>query len=184
MSLNADEIDRLVQRVQKGDQEPFWDLLLHVQQEVRLFIAVLSPSTELVEEILQSTFVRAYESIRKYEPRGLFLQWIKGIARNLLREELRARARHLALSGEKLESIVAEACLKDVDAAEPETGLQECIDRLAPHSRELLERRYAANLPLARLAQQFKKPADSIAVTLCRIRESLRQCLEAKGARA
>jgi RNA polymerase sigma-70 factor (ECF subfamily) len=182
--VNAEEIDRLVRRVQTGEQEPFWDLILHVQQDVRLFIAVLSPSTELVEEILQSTFVRAYDGIRKYEPRGLFLQWIKGIARNILREELRARARHLAIAGNAVETMVAEDCLQDVDAREPEPGLQDCIDRLAPHSRELLERRYGANLSLNKLAQQFKKPADSIAVTLCRIRESLRQCLEARGARA
>lgn len=182
--MNAEDIDRLVRRVQKGEQESFWDLILHVQQDVRLFIAVLSPSTELVEEILQSTFVRAYDSLQKYEARGLFLQWIKGIARNILREELRARSRHLAMTGDALEAMVGDACLQDVESAEPEPRLQECIDRLAPHSRELLERRYGANVPLNRLAQQFRKPADSIAVTLCRIRASLRECLEAKGARA
>ena len=184
MSLNADEIDRLVRRVQQGEQEPFWDLVLHVQQDLRLFIAVLSPSSELVEEILQSSFLRAYDNLQRYEPRGLFLQWIKGIARNILREELRARSRHLSLAGNRLEAMVAEACLADVETAESEPGMQECLGRLSPHSRQLLDRRYAENLPLSRIAQQFKKPAESIAVTLCRIRETLRQCLEAKGARA
>jgi RNA polymerase sigma-70 factor, ECF subfamily len=183
--MNADELDRLVQRVQKGEQEPFWDLLLHVQQDLRLFIAVLAPSTELVEEILQATFLRCYDILPKYEPRGLFLQWIKGIARNLLREELRARSRHLAMTGDRLETMVADACLQDAaEAAEPEPGLQDCLERLAPHSRQLLERRYRENLPLNRIAQQFKKPAESVAVSLYRIRESLRQCLEAKGMQA
>jgi RNA polymerase sigma-70 factor (ECF subfamily) len=58
------------------------------------------------------------------------------------------------------------------------------MDRLSPHARELLDRRYGQGLPINRLAQQFKKSADSIGVTLFRIRETLRQCLAAKGAGA
>lgn len=186
MSLSAEDIDGLVLRVQKGEKEPFWDLILEIQQDLRLFIAVLAPTGELVEEILQTTFLRCHDVIHKYEPRRTFLQWVKGIARNLLREELRARSRHLSMAGNKLEALVADACLDDLGGtpAEDDPALRECLESLPPHSRELLERRYRQNLPLNRMAQQFKRPADSLAVTLYRIRETLRQCLQAKGAQA
>jgi RNA polymerase sigma-70 factor, ECF subfamily len=189
MALTAEEIDGLVVRVQGGDRQAFWDLILQVQQDLRVLLSVLAPSTDLVEEILQATFLRCHDILPKYEPRGTFRQWLKGIARNLLHEELRARARLRSASGNPLEAIVAEACLGSVedsstDVPEKDPALRECMDRLPPHSRQLLERRYAQNLPLNRIAQQFKKPAEGIAVALFRIREALRQCLEAKGARA
>ena len=184
VSLSAEEIDRIVERAQRGEKQAFWDLILQVQQEVRVFIAVLAPSSELVEEVLQATLLRAHDILPKYELRRTFVQWLKGIARNLLRQELQGRARHLSMAGQTLEAIVAEACLADVETAEPDPALRECMDRLAPHARELLDRRYGRNLSLGQLAQQFKKPADTIGVTLHRIRETLRQCLAAKGANA
>jgi len=189
VSLTAEEIDSLVERAQRGEQQPFWDLILQVQQEVRLFIAVLSPSSELVEEILQATLLKAYDILPKYELRRTFVQWLKGIARNLLRQELHSRGRHLSMASRTLEAVVAEACMADletpaIEASEPDAALRECMDRLAPHARELLDRRYGQGLPLNRIAQQFKKPADTICVTLHRIRETLRQCLSAKGANA
>ena len=189
MSLTPEEIDSLVQRVQRGESQPFWDVILQVQQEVRVFIAVLAPSSEMVEEILQATLLRAHAALPKYELRRTFVQWLKGIARNLLRQELHARARHLSMAGHTLDAIVAEECLKApgtdaVEASEPDPALRECMERLSPHARALLDRRYGQGLPLSRIAQQFKKPADTICVTLHRIRETLRQCLAAKGARA
>src|SRR5262245_35693651 len=117
VGLTAEEIDALVERAQRGEQQPFWDLILQVQQDVRLFIAVLSPSTELVEEILQATFLKAYDILPKYELRRTFVQWLKGIARNLLRQELHSRGRHLSMASNTLEAVVAEACLGEVDAA-------------------------------------------------------------------
>lgn len=188
MDLTPEEIDGLVERAQRGEQQAFWDLVLQVQQDVRLFIAVLAPSSELVEEILQATLLKAHDILPKYELRRTFIQWLKGIARNLLRQELHSRSRHLSMASQTLEAVVAEACLGEIDTApeapEPDAALRECMDRLAPHARELIDRRYGQGLPLNRLAQQFKKPADTICVTLHRIRETLRQCLAAKGANA
>ena len=189
MSLTPEEIDGLVERAQRGEQQPFWDLILQVQQDVRVFISILAPSSELVEEILQATLLKAFDILPKYELRGTFVQWLKGIARNLLRQELHSRGRHLSMAGRTLEALVAEACMTDlekpaIEASEPDAALRECMDRLAPHARELIDRRYGQGLPLNRIAQQFKKPADTICVTLHRIRETLRQCLSAKGSNA
>jgi hypothetical protein len=41
--MTTEEIDRLVARAQRGEKQAFWDLILEVQQDVRLFIAVVSP---------------------------------------------------------------------------------------------------------------------------------------------
>lgn len=187
MSLTPEDIDRLIARVQGGEKQPFWDVLLQVQQELRVFIAVRAPSADLVEEILQSTVLRAHDALPRYELRGTFVQWLKGIARNLLLQELRARARHLSMAGPTLEAVVAEACLGDLDAADvpgPDPALRECMDRLSPSARDLLDRRYGRGLSLNRIAQQLRKPADGLCVTLHRIREALRQCLAAKEAGA
>jgi RNA polymerase sigma-70 factor (ECF subfamily) len=189
MAMTPEEIDDRVVRFQRGDREAFWELVLKLQQELRSFIAVLAPSPDLVEEILQATFVRTHGIIGKYEPRRTFLPWLKGIARNLLQEELRARARHSRVEGDTLQALLAEDCLADAEAGREgaiseETHLKECIGRVSPVSRQLLEHRYVERLSLKQIAQRVRKPAAAIGVALFRIREVLRRCLEAKGVHA
>lgn len=184
--MDHDPIDALVRRAQAGDQEAFHRLVVELQQELRLFVAARASAIDLVEEVMQAAFVTAYERLATYEPRGTFVPWLKGIARNRLSEELRSRRRFSSVSDDELESALIGAQLEHLEAeAETETRADElarmrgCIDKLGPRARLMLSRRYGDDLPLARLAQQFKQSEEAIASVLHRLRRSLRECIEA-----
>jgi len=184
------ELDALALRVQGGDQDAFHDLVLELQHELRLFIAAHASSLDMVEEVVQATFVTCYEIIGRYQPQGTFLSWLKGIARNRLRRELRDRARYLASEGEVLEQLLADDSAlrleQDEEAAESNAlalgRLRQCLGKLPLWAQQLLERRHGGNVPVNRLAQQFKKSRESIASTLKRVRRSLRECVEGGAA--
>ncbi len=175
-------LDALARRTQAGDTEAFSEIVLSLQREVRIFVSTYASSPDMVDEVVQAAFVACYENIRRYEPRGTFLSWLKGFARNLLLRELRERARTVEVEGDLLQGLLVRAGLSSLQAPDPPDEsrtlrLRACLERLGPDSRALVARRYEKRLPIRRIAQFLRRSESWVAVTLFRIRETLRSCM-------
>ncbi len=83
----------LVSRTCQGDQEAFRLIFERYSRPVIGFIYDMINDRELAEELTQETFVRAYRGIRGMNPETKLSTWLFGIARNVARESLRARAK-------------------------------------------------------------------------------------------
>jgi RNA polymerase sigma-70 factor, ECF subfamily len=90
MNSSAD----LVTRACQGDQEAFRLIFERYSRPVISFIYDQVGDRELAEELTQETFVRAYRSLRALREEAKLSTWLFGIAKNVARESLRARARH------------------------------------------------------------------------------------------
>jgi RNA polymerase sigma factor (sigma-70 family) len=140
-----------------------------------------------MEEVVQEALVTCYENIRKYELRGTFLSWVKGIARNVLRSETRERAKYVSAEEDALEGLLARSG-QDFTHEENEyeetwiERLRECLKKTPQDIRGLLDRRYAEGLPIAGIAENVGKSESWVAVTLFRTRERLRKCMAAESA--
>ena len=185
--MTPEALDEIVLQVQKGNEKAMERIILHLQGELRLFISARADSLDMVEDVLQSTFVICFRKLDTYQPRGTFMAWLKGIAKNRLLQELKERSRYVALEGAALEGLVADHRLEtmehqSVQQAEREmTRLLECVERLPERTREMVMRRYRDRTPIKKLAQQFKKRAGAVAALLTRARQSLRLCMESNG---
>ena len=89
MNSSAD----LVTRVCQGDSEAFRLIFERYSRPVISFTFDLVNDRALAEELTQETFVRAYRAIRTMRKDTKLSTWLFGIARNVARESLRARAR-------------------------------------------------------------------------------------------
>ena len=89
MNSSAD----LVTRVCAGDAEAFRLIFERYSRPVISFIFEMVNDRALAEELTQETFVRAYRAIRRMQRETKLSTWLCGIARNVARESLRARAR-------------------------------------------------------------------------------------------
>ena len=97
MNSSAD----LVTRVCQGDAEAFRLIFERYSRPVISFIFDMVNDRALAEELTQETFVRAYRAMRTMRAETKLSTWLFGIARNVARESLRARARtgnHVDLS--------------------------------------------------------------------------------------
>lgn len=174
--------DALAVRAKGGDREAFAALVTGLHPQVVGFLAYHAPTSDLVDELTQATFVTAFERLGDYEPRGTFAGWLKGIARNLLRRELDQRARRGRRGIEALEALLAGSAMAGLEEEEagPDPGLlarlRGCLERLPPRARLLAERRFAEDVPLNQLAQQFKQSRASVAKTIFTLRRQLRDC--------
>ena len=89
MNSSAD----LVTRVREGDSDAFRLIFERYSRPVISFIYDMVGDRALAEELTQETFVRAFRAIRTMRPDTKLSTWLFGIARNVARESLRARAR-------------------------------------------------------------------------------------------
>jgi RNA polymerase sigma-70 factor, ECF subfamily len=89
MNSSAD----LVTRVCQGDAEAFRLIFERYSRPVIGFIYDMVNDRGLAEELTQETFVRAYRAIHTMRTETKLSTWLFGIARNVARESLRARAR-------------------------------------------------------------------------------------------
>lgn len=83
----------LVTRVCQGDADAFRLIFERYSRPVISFIYDMVNDRALAEELTQETFVRAFRSIRTVRAETKLSTWLFGIARNVARESLRARAR-------------------------------------------------------------------------------------------
>ena len=95
----------LVTRVCQGDAEAFRLVFERYSRPVISFIYDMVNDRGLAEELTQETFVRAFRAIRTMRSETKLSTWLFGIARNVARESLRARARassHLDLANKSV----------------------------------------------------------------------------------
>jgi RNA polymerase sigma-70 factor (ECF subfamily) len=178
---SAADLDALVLRARERDEGAFASLIDATQLELRCFVAAHAGATDLIEEVVQATFVICFERFADYQPRGTFLAWLKGIARNRLRQEARERRRFLPADDAALEAAVerseAESAAEDA-RDDLVAALGRCVDGLAPTARELLDGFYRERLSLADLARRSRRTHAAVAMALSRIRAALRTCVQ------
>lgn len=184
--MNETELDELVRRVQEGDVNAFGDIVFAIRRELRIFLSAHASSIDMIEEVLQSTLVTCYEHIGKYERRGTFLSWTKGIARNLLLKEVKARARFVSPDEDVLDRIVIEAAAGSAGAHDREEAyvdrLRTCLEHLPGDSRTLIQNRYFNKMSVRDLARLNSRTESWTAVALFRIRDLLRDCMMKEAA--
>lgn len=163
----------IVQRVRGGDLEAFGALVRRHELGVRAFLAARLDDRHEAEDLAQEVFVTAYRNLETYSPDRPLAAWLRGIASNLLRNHLRKRR----------EAPGAEAFLEGlIEKAAPDPGraveaLRRCVEGLDPAARELVERRYTKEQPLAEIGQALDLKHSALTMTLYRLRVRLRDCM-------
>jgi RNA polymerase sigma-70 factor, ECF subfamily len=173
-------LDLLVGRAANGEREAFELVFTACYRDLRAYVAVRIRSDEATDEVVQATFVAALEGLSRYRLNGAFRAWLRGIAAHRVVDARRESARTQSLT-EGLEGLLlVPATIED---GQSEHGLAErvgpCLDRLVPHARALAERRWMHREAVQDLAAELGRSALSLSVSLHRIRQALKTCIEA-----
>jgi RNA polymerase sigma-70 factor, ECF subfamily len=83
----------LIARVRSNDTDAFQLIFDRYSRPVISFIYDLTGESELAEELMQETFVRAYKNLPTLRGDAKLSTWLFGIAKNVAREARRARQR-------------------------------------------------------------------------------------------
>jgi RNA polymerase sigma-70 factor (ECF subfamily) len=179
------ETDQIILRVLSGDIDAYAEIVRGYQHEVWKVVAALLLDTQRTEDLVQQSFIQAYQHLHRFQPGRDFAPWIKAIARNVVREQMRAQSRE----GRRLE-LYYNHWLQFYNApASTERdellreALENCAGKLPPAASEMIQLRYHRALSFSEIAATLGRTVEATRQALSRIRLALRDCIEKEIAR-
>ena len=103
---SADTDLMLVERTVAGDQRAFELLVMKYQRRIERLIGRMVRDVDLVEDIAQETFIRAYRALAQFRGEAQFYTWLYRIAVNTAKK---------ALVDMKRNPLVSESALRSSD---------------------------------------------------------------------
>ena len=165
-------------------QSIFAQLVRDQQAHLRAFIQMLGVQPDSVDDLAQETFLVAFRELDSFDKERDFGKWLRGIARNLVRNEIRKTARRCRIIDEELtQHLLAQAEEGHSDEGfddEDFRALRDCLESLPEKSRKLIAGRYADEWKAPFLADQMEMSANAVRLALMRIRQRLRGCIETR----
>ena len=87
--MNAADADALlVERFKRGDMRAFEMLVVKYQRRIERLIGRMVRDTDLVQDIAQETFIRAYRALPQFRGESAFYTWLYRIAVNTAKKAL------------------------------------------------------------------------------------------------
>ena len=81
----ADSDQLLVERAVAGDQRAFELLVVKYQRRIERLIARMVRDVDLIEDIAQETFIRAWRALHQFRGDAQFYTWLYRIAVNTVK---------------------------------------------------------------------------------------------------
>jgi RNA polymerase sigma-70 factor (ECF subfamily) len=94
----------LVQRTVAGDQRAYGLLVLKYQRRIERLIGRMVRDAEIVEDIAQETFIRAYRALHQFRGDAQFYTWLYRIAVNTAKKSLVDMRRNPVISEHAMRS--------------------------------------------------------------------------------
>lgn len=133
------------------------------------------------DDLAQDVFVTAYLKRKDFRGEATFEVWLRGIARNHLRNFIR-KHREEALGGdEELQALLEQSC-DSWENVEPADGrleaLRDCLEHLPAQAKKLLEKRYVQGCNVREIARETGKGYSALTMQIYRMREQLAACIQ------
>ncbi len=160
-------------------QEVFLEFFTGCSRQLYRYILTVTANYSDADDILQSTSVVLLKKFDEFDPSvGSFYSWACRIAYLEVLNMRRSRRRGTMLSDEVLELISSDAVRRSRELDSREAGLKECIDKLPPAERRLLEDRYFHEYTPKQLACRAGCSVHAIYRSLAKVHGLLRRCVD------
>jgi RNA polymerase sigma-70 factor (ECF subfamily) len=163
----------------KDDLLCFEQIILKHKDELFAYIRRYIPDVALVEDILQDTFIKVFQSIKagNYSENGKFISWVKRIAHNLIIDHFRLIKQMNTISNDNYESDLfnskrfAENNIEDdIIKSQIHQDVRKMISHLDEDQKEVVMLKYYEGLSFKEIANKTKV---SINTALGRMRYAL-----------
>lgn len=170
-----ERLEPLMLRMQAGEQAALAELYRRIRTAVYGLALSYLKHTHDAEDVTQDTFVRVWERIPQYQPRGTPLAWVLTIARNLALMKLRERGKTEELEPEAWERIAADSPLV---TAEDRRVLQAALAALSDEERQVVTLHAVTGWKHKEIAALLELPLSTVLSKYRRALQKLRAILE------
>jgi RNA polymerase sigma-70 factor (ECF subfamily) len=185
--VSADD-HRLIAECVKGRPEAFGELVRRYQDRLFNTVYRLVGSAEDAQDVVQETFLHAYQSLESFKGDAQFFTWLYRIAMNAAVSQ--KRKRRVALSIDAARENSGHSGHEPVDASEfsqpgraleqadEERRIQEALNRLSAEHRAVLILKDMEGQKYEAIAEILEVPIGTIRSRLHRARLELRAVLQ------
>ena len=176
----------LVQRTVAGDQRAYGLLVLKYQRRIQRLIGRMVRDVDLVEDIAQETFIRAYRALHQFRGDAQFYTWLYRIAINTARRSLLDLKRNPTVSENfqgpdeedetywrKAEPISEETPESLLAAKEIAVVVNAALDDLPSDLRLAITLREIEGLSYEEIASTMECPIGTVRSRIFRAREAI-----------
>jgi RNA polymerase sigma-70 factor (ECF subfamily) len=188
--VDADAL--LVARVKQGDVRAFEMLVVKYQRRIERLIGRMVRDSDLVQDIAQETFIRAYRALPNFRGDSAFYTWLYRIAVNSAKKALSDMKRDplvlessRALNEDGEETSRAENELSDGETPEGMLASKEiaaavnsAIDALSEDLRQAITLREIEGLSYEEIAEVMNCPIGTVRSRIFRARDAIAQRLK------
>ena len=187
MNEQGDADALLVERAKRGEVSAFEMLVVKYQRRIERLVGRMVRDTDLVQDIAQETFIRAYRALPQFRGDSAFYTWLYRIAVNTAKKALVEKKRDpLVFEGamvsteEGEEPSRVESVLTDGET--PETVLagrqvaatvNAAIDALSEDLRQAIVLREIEGLSYEEIADVMNCPIGTVRSRIFRAREAI-----------
>ena len=186
--MNAPDADApLIERVKRGDVKAFEMLVVKYQRRIERLIGRMVRDVDLVPDIAQETFIRAYRAIPQFRGESAFYTWLYRIAVNTAKKALGELKRDPLITesarsvrDEDDETSWAENELSDGETPESvlaskqvAAAVNAAIDALSEDLRQAITLREIEGLSYEEIAESMNCPIGTVRSRIFRAREAI-----------
>jgi RNA polymerase sigma-70 factor (ECF subfamily) len=176
----------LVEQTRRGATAAFHQLALRYYRPVGGFIYKRVGRPDLVEDLVQETFLEAFQALKAGRTPQHFSSWLFGIAHNRCGKWLRRKRPALfdSTAAPDVATTPADhALLEELDEQQKRLAqLEQHLQALPPDTRLLLELKHRDGKTCQEIAAQTGRPVGTVKSLLARTYKALRSALAPSGA--
>ncbi len=151
---------------------------VRVQPTLLAYLCSALSDLSIAEDAAQEVAVAATRQFTAEQAAKPFTPWVMGIARKKVALYYRKHYRDkLKFDSDVLAQIEEVFVENEQELSLRRSALQQCISKLNPKARRLIEFRYAAGLRTKEIAERVGTTSNTVAVTMSRIRKVLTDCV-------
>lgn len=174
----------IVSRIIRGDIDAYALLMNRYEVKLQRYVTYLIHDSASARDIVQDTFIKAYQHLRGYNPKYKFSSWIYRIAHNEAMNTVK-KLRHLTDTDiDTLPEIQYDQKVSDsIDAEMLKTDVHACVAQLEPKYRDVVQLVYFEQLKYDEVSDVLQIPASTVGVWLSRAKKKLKEICQQKGVR-
>ncbi len=182
----------VVARILAGENQLYEVIIRRYNQRLYRIARSILLDPDESEDVLQETYVRAFEHLTQFEGRALFSTWLTKIAVYEALNRMKERSRRRTLDSTLEEGYGLKDTMPNPEqerlAAETRALLESAIDRLPASYRSVFVMRSIEDMSTSETAQCLDLSEENVKTRLLRARQMLRRSLyktvDAAGAEA
>lgn len=168
----------------EGDTDSYGVLMQRYEAKLKRYTSYILRDAATADDVVQITFIKAYQNLRSFNPAYKFSSWIYRIAHN---ESMNVLKKNRHMSDDAIEDMAdqsyAPGVEQHIDDAILQADVQGCLSELEQKYRDVVQLIYFEGMKYEDASDVLHIPTSTVGVWLSRAKAKLLHICQKKGVR-